>query len=141
MASGMYTSFKRDVANGAIDLDTDTLKCMLVTSVYVPNFTAHAKRSDITNEVAGAGYVAGGVALGGKTMVADTVNDRGVFDCNDVAFGTVSVTARGAVFYKSRGGAASADELLWYIDFAVDYSSTAAPFTIQIDPAGLAFNQ
>lgn len=36
--------------NGSIDLDTDTIKLMLVTSTYVQNVDTHAKRSDITNK-------------------------------------------------------------------------------------------
>jgi hypothetical protein len=36
MASVVYNSFKRDIMNGSIDLDTDTIKVMLVTSNRQP---------------------------------------------------------------------------------------------------------
>ena len=102
MADIIYTSFKKDIMNGAIDLDTDTIKVMLVTSAYTASAT-HAKRSDITNEVTGTGYTAGGATLASATVT--NVSTNGVFDANDVAWTTSTITARGAVLYKSRGGA------------------------------------
>lgn len=137
MASVIYNSFKRDSANGSIDLDTDTIKIALVTSAYTPDIDAHTKFSDITNEVTGTGYTAGGAALASKTVTADNTNNRGVFDAADAVWAASTITARGAVLYKSRGGAASADELICYIDFASDKTSTAGTFTIQFDANGI----
>ena len=67
MADVLYNSFKRDIMNGSIDLDTDTINVMLVTSTYTPDQDAHTKRSDITNEVSGTGYTAGGSRIGRKS--------------------------------------------------------------------------
>ena len=139
MASVLYNSFKRDVQNGAIDMDTDTIKVMLVTSTYSPNIDTHTKRSDITNEVSGTGYTAGGAALANKTVTADNTNDRGVFDADDTSWTTATITARGAVLYKSRGGAASADELICYVDFTSDYTSTAGTFLITWSSSGIIY--
>lgn len=130
MASVIYNSFKRDIMNGSIDLDTDTIKVMLVTSTYTPDQDAHTKRSDITNEVSGTNYTAGGSALANKAVTADNTDNEGVFDADDLVWTTATITARGAVLYKSRGGASSADELICYIDFGSDITSTAADFTI-----------
>lgn len=135
MADLIYTSFKKDVITGNIDLDTDTFKIMLVTSVYTPS-AAHARRDAITNEAAGTGYTAGGQAL-----VSVTVTISGttvIFDCADPVWATATITARGAVIYKSRGGLASADELVCYFDFGVDKTSTAGTFTVQINAGGIA---
>ncbi len=137
MASVIYNSFKRDIANGSIDLDTDTIKVMLVTSSYAADIDAHTKRSDITNEVSGTGYSSGGSALTTKTMTANNTTDKGVFDADDVAWTTATITARGAVLYKSRGGASSADELICYIDFGSDQTSTAGTFTITWSATGI----
>lgn len=137
MADVIYNSFKRDIANGAIDLDTDTIKVMLVTSSYTPDQDLHTKRSDITNEVSGTGYTAGGSALSGASVTADNTNNRGVFDASDLTWSTSTITARGAVLYKSRGGLASADELIAYIDFGADKTSTAGNFTIQWNASGI----
>lgn len=137
MANVIYNSFKRDIMNGSIDLDTDTVKVMLVTSAYVPNIDTHTKRSDITNEVVGTAYVAGGVALATKVVSADNTNDLGKFDADDVSWAASTITARGAVLYKSRGGVATADELIAYLDFVTDKVSTAGNFNLNFNAAGI----
>jgi len=137
MADVIYNSFKRDIMNGALDLDTDTIKVMLVTSSYTADQDAHTKRSDITNEVSGTGYTAGGSALANKAVTADNTDNEGVFDADDVTWSSSTITARGAVLYKSRGGASSADELICYIDFGSDKISSSGNFTITWDAEGI----
>jgi hypothetical protein len=137
MADVIYNSFKRDIMNGALDLDTDTIKVMLVTSSYTPDQDAHTKRSDITNEVSGTGYSSGGAALANKAVTADNTDNEGVFDADDLTWSSSTITARGAVLYKSRGGASSADELLCYIDFTADKASSAGNFTLQWNSEGI----
>lgn len=137
MASVVYNSFKRDIMNGSIDLDTDTVKVMLVTSTYSPNIDSHTKRSDITNEVSGTGYTAGGATLASPTVTVDNTDDEGVFDAADTSWSSSTITARGAVLYKSRGGASSADELICYVDFGSDITSTASTFQITWNAEGI----
>lgn len=137
MADTLFNSFKRDVMNGSIDLDTDDIKVMLVTDVYVPDQDAHTKRSDITGEVVGTGYSTGGASLAGKAVSVDNTDNEGVFDANDLSWAASTITARGAVIYKARGGAASADELVCYIDFLADKVSTDGAFTIQWNAEGI----
>lgn len=123
--------------NGAVDFDTDTLKVMLVTATYSPNVDTHAFRSDVTNEISGTGYSAGGVTLASPTVTADTTDDEGVFDAADSSWSSATFTARAAVIYKSRGGASSADEIICYIDFGADKSCSNGTFTIQWDTEGI----
>lgn len=124
--------------NGNIDLDTDTVKVMLVTSAYTPDQDAHDKRDDITNEVAATGgYSAGGAALANQAVTVDNTDNEGVFDADDLTWAASTITARGAVLYKSRGGLASADELIAYIDFGSDKVSSSGNFTIQWDAEGI----
>lgn len=130
MANVIYNSFKRDIANGSIDLDTDTIKVMLVTSAYTPDQDAHDKRDDVTNEVSGTGYVAGGSALANRAVTADNTDNEGVFDADDVTWASSTIMARGAVLYKGCGGASSADELVCYVDFGIDQISSNGNFTI-----------
>lgn len=138
MASVIYNSFKRDIANGSIDLDSDTIKVMLVTSSYTPDIDAHDKRDDVTNEVAnGNGYTTGGAALSNKAVTVDNTNDLAAFTADNVVWSSSTITAAGAVLYKSRGGASSADELICYIDFGGNISSTAAAFTLAFDSDGI----
>jgi hypothetical protein len=137
MPSLLYNSFLRDIGNGSIDLDTDTFKVMLTTSTYTENKDTHTKRSDITNEITGTGYTAGGATLASVTWTVDNTNDRVTFDAADSSWTTATITARKAVIYKSRGGAASADELVAVFDFASDFTSTAGTFTLQWNAAGI----
>ncbi len=137
MADVIYNAAKKYLLNGAIDLDTDTIKVMLVTSSYSPDVDAHEYRDDITNEVTGTNYSSGGTALSNKSVTADNTDNEGVFDADDVSWASSTITARGAVLYKSRGGASSADELLCYFDFTSDKTSTNGTFTIQWASEGI----
>lgn len=129
MASFIYNSFLDDVAKGSIDCDTDTFKAVLVTSAYTANKDTHTKRSDVTNEVTGTGYTAGG-ATSAVTVTKDTANDRVTIQFAAVSWATSTITARACVYYKSRGGASSADELVAYNDFSADVSSTGGTFSV-----------
>ena len=131
MASIIYNSMLHDITTGAIDFDTDTFKCMLVTSSYVPS-KSHAKRSDITNEVTGTGYT-----TGGNTATATVSAINNTSNLQDIAWSITSwtsstITARGAVIYKYRGGASTADELVGYLDFTTDQSSSGGTFTVTV---------
>lgn len=136
MSSIIYNSAKRDLQNGAIDLNTDDIKVMLVSG-YTPNQDTHTKRSDITGEITGTGYTAGGKSLTTKTMTQDNTNNRGTFDADDLVWSTSTISATGAVFYKSRGGASSADELLYFMDFGATLSSTGGDFKVTMPAAGI----
>jgi hypothetical protein len=129
MASLIYNSAIDDIVRGAIDADTDTFKALLVTSSYTPNKDTHDKRDDVTNEVTGTGYTAGGVTTA-CTVTKDTANDRVTLQFAAVSWATSTITARALVIYKSRGGASSADNLVAYNDFGSDVSSTAGTFSV-----------
>jgi len=129
MPSLIYNSFFEDLARGAIDLDTDTVWVMLTTSGYSENKDTHLKRSDVTNEVSGTGYTAGGQSVT-ATVTKDSANDRLDVSLGSASWASSTITARKAVYYKRRGGAATADELVMVNDFGGDVSSTAATFTL-----------
>lgn len=137
MPNAIYNSAKRYLINGTINLASDTIKVMLVTVSYTPNIDTHDFRDDVTNEVSGTGYTAGGATLATKTVTVDNTNDRAVFDADDVTWTTSTITARGAVLYKSRGGAASADELICYFDFGSDKVSSSGDFVISWSSNGI----
>lgn len=131
-----YNSFLKESLDGTIDLDTDTLKVLLVTSGYTFDRDAHSRRSSITNEVVGTGYTAGGVTLAAKVITQDNANDRALFDFDDPEWLLSSFTARAAVIYKSTGIAAN-DPLVCRIDFGGDQTVTGGTFRIKLDAAGL----
>lgn len=128
MASFAYDSYQDDVYKGNI-VSTDTYYVMLTTSAYTQNQATHAKRSDVTNEVTGTGYTAGGQAIV-PTFTKDTTNHKEVISFPQVTWPTSTITARKAVYYKHRGGASSADELVAIDDFGADVTTTAGTFTL-----------
>jgi hypothetical protein len=203
MANFIFDSARLKMQTGDIDLNTDTFKILLVTSSYTPNQATHDFRDDVTNEVTGTGYTAGGATLAsvtaattaanswGSTWAAstaytvgqvrrpttgngflyraitagtsaaseptwpttkgDTVTDSGtkwanigasitLFDAADPTWASSSITARAGVVYKSRGGAATADELVAFLDFVSDVTSTAATFTVTLPVEGIAYS-
>lgn len=130
MASLIYTSALEDLSRGAIDFDTDTVRVMLVSSSYTENKDTHTKRSDVTNEITGTGYTAGG-NTSSVTITKNTTADTVTVSFGPVEWTTSTITARKAVYYKSRGGAASADELIAVNDFGSDRSSSGGTFRIE----------
>jgi hypothetical protein len=134
MADIIPTSLKEDLGEARIDWTSDTFKVMLLTSTASPA-ASWAKRSDLTNEVSGTGYTAGGATLSGT--VINTSSTTKQYDATDVSWSTATITARYAAVYKSRGGLASADELVVIHDFGSDKTSTAGTFTIQWNASGL----
>ena len=130
MASLIYNSALRDEAIGGIDYDTDTFKVMLTTSAYTENKDTHTKRSDITSEVAGTGYTAGGNTVTVTVGAVDTANDRVEISLGGTTWPASTITARKAVYYKSRGGASSADEVIAVVDFGADVISVTGTLTL-----------
>jgi hypothetical protein len=130
MASLIYNSAIDEMARGDIDFDTDTFKAMLVTSTYTPNKDTHEFRDDVTNEAPATGnYVAGG-ETSTVTVTKDTANDKVTIQFGAVSWASSTITARGCVYYKSRGGASSADELVAYNDFGADVASSGGTFSV-----------
>lgn len=140
MASILFNTFKRDVMSGLVHLTAsgDTVYCMLINSTGVSGADPDDEfRSSYTaNEVSTTNYTAGGTEITSKTTSADTTNDLGYFDGADVSWSSVTLTARGAVVYKSTG-AATTDPVICMFDFGSDQTATAGTFTIQWSTGGL----
>jgi hypothetical protein len=128
MASFAFNNLLPDAFKGLL-LDTDTYYVMLTASTYAADQDAHTKRSDVTNEVTGTGYTAGGQAIA-PTFTKDTTNNRLQIVFPAVTWPSSTITARRAVYYKRRGGASSADELIAADDFGADVTTTAATFSL-----------
>lgn len=120
-------------SGGVVDLDTDTIKLILVTASYTPDQAAHDFRDDLgANEATGgSGYPAGGFTLGSKTLAATSLTLN--WDAADISQAITGgpFAFRYGVFYKSRGGAASADEVVGYVDFGAQ-SVTDATINITL---------
>lgn len=135
---------------GTIDLDTDTVKVMLTdargTSVpWFANQGTHDYRNDVDFQdatITGSGT--GGYPAGGWTLTGITVssavppNYTWSWDAADVVAaigGTISF--RYGIYYKSRGGASSADELLGFVDFGTQTVTNATINITQTNQLGI----
>ena len=136
MANVVYNYTKAELLRGHIALDSDTIKVALVTSSYTPDIDTHENFDDITNEVSGTGYTAGGAALANKAVTKDTTDDEGVFDADDLTWSSASITARAAIVYKDTGTPATS-QLVAYIDFTEDKTASGGDFTIQWNAEGI----
>lgn len=129
----MYVNGALFAWNGSVDLDTDTIKLGLYTASYTPNQATHDFRDDLgANEASGgSGYTAGGFTLASKTLTVASLVVK--WDGADISQAIVGgpFAFRYGVFYKARGGASSADELIGYADFGAQ-SITDATLNITL---------
>ena len=123
------TSFKKELYTAVHNLSTDTLKIAL--------YTANADLNEATTvytttaEVAGTGYVAGGVALTGVTI--NSSGSTAYVDFADVVF-NASVTARCALIYNVTQG----NKSIAVLDFGSDKTSTNFTITMPANTATAA---
>src|SRR5579875_1343467 len=128
MSSTCYDSFEDNVMRGNINVANDAFYAIL-TNGYTPNKGAHQYRSDITGEVSGTGYAAGGIPIA-ITPTKDPVNHAEVLTAAAVSWPSSNISATGMAIYKHRGGLASADELVGFIDFGGTVTSTGGTFSV-----------
>ncbi len=106
----------------AINLATDTIKLMLLTSSHTPNIDTEVFIDDVSaSEVGDSGsYSAGGVTLT-VTGSTDDTNDWGKWDATDVQITTFTGSFRYGVIYKDTGTPSSSP-----IICVQDYGATSA---------------
>lgn len=109
---------------------------LMVTDSYTPDFNAHNFRDDATNEVTGTGYTSGGLVL---TSTEITLSGGVLtYDAADSSWAASTIAnAMAEVGYFNRGGASTADEVLWVSDFVSAASSSSGTFTIQRSASGI----
>ena len=142
MAWNLYDIFRdRQIGGDAnsIDLTAVTVKCALVAAGYTVDQNLHDFFADVTNEVSGTGYTAGGNTVASITSVL-SVAGLVTVDGNDPATwlqnaGGFSNAAR-AVLYRDTGVAATS-ELIAYSDTFTVGGNVAGDFSVQLDAAGI----
>lgn len=133
----LYGSFPAKLANAEIDWDSDTIKVALTTSTYTPDQDTHDYFNDVTNQVTGTGYTAGGATLASKTVTYTSGTNTQTFDAADVTWSSSTITARYAVIYDATSGVSSTSALIGYVDFGADVVSSGGDFTIQWNASGI----
>jgi hypothetical protein len=126
ITQAVCTSFKVALLDGEMDFSgdtTDTFKIALYTSSATLGAATTAYTA--TNEVSGTGYSAGGNTLTISTNPTSS-GTTAYLDFADTTWSSSTITARGALIYKSGGG----DPAVAVLDFGADKSSTSGDFTI-----------
>lgn len=126
MASALYPAAKESFLNAAIDMNTDTIRAIFVTSSYTYN-SAHDFFDDLTN-TAGDG---GSGRANGEAIVNPTIAS-GVFDGDDTVFASVTGTGINAIVLYKDTGADATSNLIAYID-GISLTVSGAQVTIQWD--------
>jgi hypothetical protein len=133
----LFGLFVKSSMNKELNLNTDDIRVMLCTSTFTPNQDTMQYKSSVANEVTGTGYTAGGAALATKTVAYDGATNTFKFDADDTVWSTSTITARYAVIYDATPGTDATRPLIMLIDFGQDMVSTAGPFTLTWNAAGI----
>lgn len=156
MGSFFYDFFLYYMAKGQVDIQSDTFKIMLLdvdldfiygtgsgsgsgssgsgsgsSTGYRPSRN-HGKRSDIYSEITGTGYTSGG-ASATVSLALDELKHQLQISVTNASWSSSTFIASGCVLYKSRGGAASSDELIAFFDFGSPKSVDSGTFTFETD--------
>jgi hypothetical protein len=134
MADMIFNSFKEGIADGTFDLDGDTLKIALFTSSYTPDAT-DVVFADLSSEVSGTGYTAGGATLSSVTWTRS--GGTATLDAADPQWTTASFAARYAVVYKSGTANSLTNPLICLLDFGSDKTVTSGTFTVSFNASGI----
>lgn len=122
-----------------IDLDTADIRVSIHTNAYVPS-QAHAFFSDVTNEVAGTNYTAGGTAIAGVTLALDGNVVEWIF--NDIVWaqsGAGFSTGRHYVL-REFNAVPGASKLIGFMTEASDFGNVAGPLTFDVSALTGALN-
>jgi hypothetical protein len=127
MAAGDWTWYG---VGPNVDLSAGTYKIMLTSSTHTPNQDTHTTRADLSNEVTGTLYTAGGVTVT-VARTYDAASNEIRVAVQDAVWGPgATITFRNAHLYKANGGAASGDPLVAYIAYGSDQPVSNGTLTI-----------
>lgn len=130
----MYGKALNAIATKNINLASDTIKAMLVTSSYTPNqATDQYASTPGFYEITGTGYTVGGAALSSVTL-ADTGNVFTMSAANTTWATATFATAAAVLYDTSVGSGYGTYPLLGYVLFGGTQSP--AGITFAIDWAG-----
>ena len=132
----LYGKAQAAIMNKEVDWTTDTIKVALTTSAHIPDPTDDYF-NDITNEITGTGYTAGGATLATCTATYTAATKTLALDAADTAWTGATFTAHYAHIYDAQSGAAATSPLLVYVDFGSNVSVAGGTLTLSWNAAGI----
>lgn len=133
----LYKPFMRTLLNKEVDLDSDSIKVMLVGGGYTPDASVHEYISDVTSEITGTNYIAGGAEIPNKSFKIE--DGIGIFDADNVMWSALTADndIRYGIIYDDTPESADAKPLIAYIDFGDPIPVPNADFEIIWSPSGI----
>lgn len=135
MADTVFNIFKQYTLYGEYDLLNSNINVALLSAA--PDIDTMQYYSDVMSyEISAVGYNTSGITLSGNIVSADTINNRAIFDADDISWYNSTIAARYAVLYQVMGTASDC-KLIGYIDFGETKQSQNGEFAIQWNSGGI----
>lgn len=136
-AAGLFglTLEKMLIDTAGQSLEAETHKVLMVTDTFTPNFDTMDFRDDVTNEVTGTGYTAGGIALTATEVTL--ASGLLTFDAADSSWASSTIANAMASIFYFNVGLNTTDQLIVLSDFVTAASTTNGTFTIQWSASGI----
>ncbi|HET7386835.1 MAG TPA: hypothetical protein VFJ19_09270 [Nocardioidaceae bacterium] len=114
------------------------LKVMLIDNTWAYDPDVNRFVSEVTGEVTGTGYTAGGATLANVTETYDAATDTTIVNADDVVWDATggALTGHRAVFYVDTGTPTSSPIVTAW-DLGADITATNAAWTLSIDAGGI----
>lgn len=153
MASNVYQQGMLDILDGTIDLESDTIKIMLlgtVNATYAPDKDHTVVDNGANNttdpsfcELQATNYTGGYGGAGRKTatlaLSKDNTNDRAIVAITDLTWtalgGASNDTVTACLMIFETGGVDTSSRLLAYLDFT-NTATNGSDFTLDFPAAG-----
>jgi hypothetical protein len=116
------------IINETLNPSAGNFYAMLLGTGYTPS-AAHSFRSDLSAEVTGTGYTAGGVAAP-LTITRDDAANKTIIRAEQIILTGVTASPRYVAYYQRLGGAATADRVLMIVDWGIVYPANGAAYPI-----------
>jgi hypothetical protein len=131
ITTGVNNTFKQAVMLGEHDLNTNTIKVVLVSSSQNVSASDPNTYTSISAELAsGNGYTTGGETLASVTVTQ--VSSSGVVDFADVSWSSATFSANGCIIYNDSH---SSKAVIAVYDFGGEKSATNGEFKLVVPSA------
>ena len=131
ITTGVNNTFKQAVMLGEHDLNTDTIKVVLVSSSQNVSASDPNTYTSISWQLAnGNGYTTGGETLASVTVTQ--VSSSGVVDFADVSWSDATFSANGCIIYNDSH---SSKSVIAVYDFGGEKSATNGEFKLVVPSA------
>jgi len=131
ITTGVNNQFKSQVLLAEHNLQSNTLKCILVSSSQNVSAGGPNTYASVTSQLAnGNGYTTGGATL--ATVSVSTVDSSGVVDFADVSWSSATFSANGCIIYNDSH---SSKSIIAVYDFGGEKSATNGEFKLVVPAA------